>query len=584
MAREKDEAERERIAENNKKKITGCLDPLTKTLTSFENEEDLMRKIDDIYDRLDFDGSGGLNFDEFREGIKTLPGAHSIHLTRDDFDMLTENGKHLNNGEFGQMQFRDMMRGELLRFSGRELVNVLAFSESDEFKSTVVMLKIMDTKVAKAVRDSQETLLHAMAAHFNKADADGSGFVDYGEFVNMECNQGLSDEELKARFARLDVNRDGQLDLHEFAKQGMAAVAGDGDGKASGSRGDGEEEGSGRGGGGGGRGPSASTGGALEELTKMFGSLRNELRLERRREREEWKRFLAEEQQERQRWREAQQQEAEVEQRRGREERRREHAELMRRMADLMEKGLPLSPASGVHVKAVARKSASPSSEHLEKHSHNVASKFQAGNGIQYKELNAYLVRSEHTPSPAPPLETPGERQMFFNGFYPTGSFKERERSPQYTGGRPPSAGIQLGGMCVCARVCVCMCVRARVHVCVPYTQAHAHLDIVSSSSLLGARVRVRVHGRAPWALDLDAALGRRTGEHQPRKAASSRRPEAACIHFCYSFSRRGVPERAQRSRRRRRRDRWWRSHKRRRTGSGRRRRERAIGERRRCG
>ena len=36
-----------------------------------------------------------------------------------------------------------MMKGELQRFSRRELANVIAFSDSDEFKSTVVMLKLM---------------------------------------------------------------------------------------------------------------------------------------------------------------------------------------------------------------------------------------------------------------------------------------------------------------------------------------------------------------------------------------------------------------------------------------------------------
>ena len=47
----------------------------------------------------------------------------------DDFDLLTDNGRLLTeDGEFGQLQFRDMMRGELWRYSRRELVNVLAFS------------------------------------------------------------------------------------------------------------------------------------------------------------------------------------------------------------------------------------------------------------------------------------------------------------------------------------------------------------------------------------------------------------------------------------------------------------------------
>ena len=63
-------------------------------------------KIDAIYFRLDEDGNGGvcvcvcvcvraracvgLDFAEFQHGIKDMC---DIHLTRDDFDIITENGK-----------------------------------------------------------------------------------------------------------------------------------------------------------------------------------------------------------------------------------------------------------------------------------------------------------------------------------------------------------------------------------------------------------------------------------------------------------------------------------------------------------
>ena len=40
-----------------------------------------------------------------------------------------------------------MMKGELERFSRRELANVIAFSNSDEFKSTVVMLKLLQANI-----------------------------------------------------------------------------------------------------------------------------------------------------------------------------------------------------------------------------------------------------------------------------------------------------------------------------------------------------------------------------------------------------------------------------------------------------
>jgi len=114
VTREKEEAEQLLAIEMEKRKISGCLDPLTKGLSTFDDQTDLERKIQDMYNKLDEDGSGGLNFDEFKAGVKKL--AESIHLTRDDFDIVTENGRHLGPSmEFGAAQFQEMMKGELWR-------------------------------------------------------------------------------------------------------------------------------------------------------------------------------------------------------------------------------------------------------------------------------------------------------------------------------------------------------------------------------------------------------------------------------------------------------------------------------------
>jgi len=61
-------------AENDKRRIKGVLDPLTQKLCAFEDGENLLERIDDLWKRLDSDGSGGLDYKEFREGLKRLPG------------------------------------------------------------------------------------------------------------------------------------------------------------------------------------------------------------------------------------------------------------------------------------------------------------------------------------------------------------------------------------------------------------------------------------------------------------------------------------------------------------------------------
>ena len=60
VTRAKDEEARLEAIELDKRKLKGCLDQLTCSLVTFEDQSDLLRKINEIYDQLDVDGSGGL--------------------------------------------------------------------------------------------------------------------------------------------------------------------------------------------------------------------------------------------------------------------------------------------------------------------------------------------------------------------------------------------------------------------------------------------------------------------------------------------------------------------------------------------
>ena len=64
VARDKAAAELEVEKENAKRRITGVLDGITKQLTAFQSPDNLREKMDDLYQQLDRDGSGGLNFEE----------------------------------------------------------------------------------------------------------------------------------------------------------------------------------------------------------------------------------------------------------------------------------------------------------------------------------------------------------------------------------------------------------------------------------------------------------------------------------------------------------------------------------------
>ena len=150
VTRAKEEQERLEEIEQERRKITGCLDPLTRTLLTFEDEDDLTAKIDSIYDKLDEDCSGTLGFEELRDGLRDSLGLSNIYMTREDFDIVTENGRYVTQNEFNGRQFREMIKGELWRFSRRALNNVLSVTGDEQFRSTILMLKIFEISSSAA--------------------------------------------------------------------------------------------------------------------------------------------------------------------------------------------------------------------------------------------------------------------------------------------------------------------------------------------------------------------------------------------------------------------------------------------------
>ncbi|EKX54651.1 hypothetical protein GUITHDRAFT_100126 [Guillardia theta CCMP2712] len=150
--------EHEELEENRKdaKRAKGVLDPLTSHLANFVNDVDLSLKIKQTYERLDQDGSGGLNLTEFQNGVKKLPTANPMHILEDDFDLLTDGGRLCNEeGEFSSTQFQTMMREELRRFSQRMAANAMSETRSQELKSILLMLKVMDLKSEQMERDDR---------------------------------------------------------------------------------------------------------------------------------------------------------------------------------------------------------------------------------------------------------------------------------------------------------------------------------------------------------------------------------------------------------------------------------------------
>ena len=162
ITQEKEDYELKMTKEAEACRISGVLDPLSSSLTRFNDVNDLHTQIQDTFARLDEDGSGGLDFKEFKERVNMLPTSVPIHLMKDDFDMITKGGALLNeNGEFGALEFRDMIRGELLRFAQRQCTYALQESHSKESKAMILMLKLLELNVAE-IKAAHESGLQQM--------------------------------------------------------------------------------------------------------------------------------------------------------------------------------------------------------------------------------------------------------------------------------------------------------------------------------------------------------------------------------------------------------------------------------------
>ena len=67
MTRAQQAEEKAILDEQDQHKLKGCLDPMNQMLITLKDEADLIRKIDELYDALDSDGNGGLDYAEFRQ-------------------------------------------------------------------------------------------------------------------------------------------------------------------------------------------------------------------------------------------------------------------------------------------------------------------------------------------------------------------------------------------------------------------------------------------------------------------------------------------------------------------------------------
>ena len=148
---QQEETIKEQWKQQNKNRLRGVLDPMIRTLINFEDDEDLEARLDHLYHRLDVEGNG-LTFVKFRLGLKR---DYDIHLSRDDWDIATEEGRLTDDtGNLDKHVFHIMIRSELWKYMRRELSNTLNMGGSAEFRIHMIQQKLLDSKLTQALKEA----------------------------------------------------------------------------------------------------------------------------------------------------------------------------------------------------------------------------------------------------------------------------------------------------------------------------------------------------------------------------------------------------------------------------------------------
>ena len=204
----------------------GLLDPITRTLVGSEDEEDLERRIDLLYSEL---GSSdrGIDFEAFKIGLKHLPprrGGAAIHITEDDFAVITDQGALLGpTDRLSKAQFRAMMRAELEGLVEREEKELLAVTVSDIDEGPCRSTRLAMTAMERSVRRKMDVVLSKVAAcappqmpasvHVPTLSVQGHMLARDGELVRSGVDTPRGTSRTMARRTR--GNEVGKVDVEE---------------------------------------------------------------------------------------------------------------------------------------------------------------------------------------------------------------------------------------------------------------------------------------------------------------------------------------------------------------------------------
>ena len=147
-------------------KISGSLDPLIASFSSFDSADQLRQMIGNLFKHLDGNSSNSVSFLEFKEGLEALDIQPALHIAEEDWDQFTDHGKFLDdNGALDDERFQRCMHEELKIYSQRiishQMRQAMAYGKEnalDYFAHKMQMVEVftVSKRLSDLIRDLNE--------------------------------------------------------------------------------------------------------------------------------------------------------------------------------------------------------------------------------------------------------------------------------------------------------------------------------------------------------------------------------------------------------------------------------------------
>ena len=124
----------------------GSLDALTQTLVDFASEADLNNTLRKLFEKMDLDENQALSFGEFNRGLGFLHFVPPLHISRDDFNLVTA-GLLNSDDELSYQGFATLMKLELKAYTSRQALASLQRNRGTPTGDLLFILKMIWSEV-----------------------------------------------------------------------------------------------------------------------------------------------------------------------------------------------------------------------------------------------------------------------------------------------------------------------------------------------------------------------------------------------------------------------------------------------------